>query len=263
MAVGQAEDSVAISLGYGRRAAGLVAGSAKWSVDAAGFDAYALRGTDGMGIGTGHGRQGRRRLHVRHDQEHHLIDEIGMKGRRERLHKLVMEGTEEQWKEDEELHRARLPRAQARERSSTRRKYEGTHQWGMTIDLSTCNGCNACVIACQSENNIPIVGKEQVSAAVRCTGCGSTSTTRATPRTPRPWTRSTSRSTACSARTRPASRSARWRRRVHGEEGTNDMVYNRCIGTRYCGNNCPVKVRRFNYFHYTKYMDKPAPHAKR
>lgn len=256
-APGQAEDSVAISLGYGRKDAGLVAGSDKFSVESAGFNAYPLRGSDGMGMATGVTvAKASGTYDFATTQEHHLIDEIGMQGRRERLHKLVMEGTEEEWKEDPNFTESvyHVPKLES---LFDQKVYEGTHQWGMTIDLSTCNGCNACVIACQSENNIPIVGKEQVKRGremhwirvdLYYQGDAEDASTVDAVNQP---------INCLQCENAPCEQVCPVAATVHGEEGTNDMVYNRCIGTRYCGNNCPVKVRRFNYFHYTKYMDKP------
>ena len=256
VAPGQAEDSISIALGYGRKQAGVVAGSAKWSVDAAGFDAYPLRATGEMETAAATVTKASGSYKLATTQEHHLIDEIGMKGRRERLYKLAMEGTEEQWKEDEHFvsHVYHVPKLES---LFDQKKYDGTHQWGMTIDLSTCNGCNACVIACQSENNIPIVGKEQVSRGremhwmridLYYQGDAEDASTMDAVNQP---------VNCLQCENAPCEQVCPVAATVHSEEGTNDMVYNRCIGTRYCGNNCPVKVRRFNYFHYTKYMDEP------
>lgn len=257
VAPGQAENSVAISLGYGRKHGGLVAGFEKTGVDVAGFDAFQLRGTDSMGMAVGATlAKAGGSYDFATTQEHHLIDEIGMKGRRERLHKLAMEGTLDEWKEDPNFpeHVYHVPKLES---LFDQVKYKGTHQWGMTIDLSTCNGCNACVVACQSENNIPIVGKEQVKRGremhwmrVDLYYQGDAEEADTVDAVNQPIN-------CLQCENAPCEQVCPVAATVHGEEGTNDMVYNRCIGTRYCGNNCPVKVRRFNYFHYTKFMDEP------
>ncbi|GAB4315773.1 MAG: TAT-variant-translocated molybdopterin oxidoreductase [Candidatus Zixiibacteriota bacterium] len=231
---GLAENELTLMLGYGRTAAGRVG-------DGVGFNAYQLQSADSPDLLRGVQIRPTGRTHALANTQDHG----SMEGR-----PIVREGTLEEFRAHPTFARDMVEHPPLKSLWQEH-SYENGNQWGMSIDLNTCTGCNACTVACQSENNIPIVGKEQVIKGremhwiridryysgpeddpdvvhqpVTCQHCENA----------------------------PCEQVCPVAATVHSEDGLNTMVYNRCIGTRYCSNNCPYKVRRFNFFNYTKDM---------
>jgi Fe-S-cluster-containing dehydrogenase component len=247
---GQAESSVTVFLGGGRRQAGRVGNEV-------GVDVYPLRTSDAPWFASGLEVVKTGRQHTLAKTQHHF----NMHGR-----DLVRSADLETYQKKPDFAKLHEQDRAAGERGESlfenpepqRRRQEGEgNAWGMAINLNTCIGCNACVVACQSENNIPVVGREQVLASremhwlridryfegndpadpdfhfqpVACVHCENA----------------------------PCEIVCPVGATTHSAEGLNEMTYNRCVGTRYCSNNCPYKVRRFNFFQYS---DETTPSLK-
>jgi molybdopterin-containing oxidoreductase family iron-sulfur binding subunit len=227
---GQADESITLSLGYGRTQGGRVASGI-------GVNAFALRTSDSPWGGDG--------LEIvktadRYDlvsTQHHF----SMEGR-----DLVRIGTIGEFLRNP--HFAQRPDAQAQGSDSLYPgfAYQG-HAWGLTVDLNACTGCNACVVACQAENNIPVVGKTEVGRGREMHWIRVDRYYEGDPVDPAMYHEPVM---CMHCENAPCELVCPVGATVHSDEGLNQMVYNRCVGTRYCSNNCPYKVRRFNFFQY-------------
>ncbi|MBL6704590.1 MAG: TAT-variant-translocated molybdopterin oxidoreductase [Planctomycetaceae bacterium] len=240
---GQAENSIGLQLGYGRTAAGTVAGHVAHNIDPVGVNVSTLRSIEHIHFENGVTITSTGRRHeFATTQEHFAIDRVGLEEISGRVGDLVREGTVDEYAEHPDFaHHGH------EEIALWEQPEQDGPQWGMSIDLSKCIGCNACVVACQSENNIPVVGKEQVLKGREMHWL----------RLDRYFTGDmdepevVQQPVACQhCENAPCEQVCPVAATVHSDDGLNDMVYNRCIGTRYCANNCPYKVRRFNFFDY-------------
>ena len=238
---GQADDTVVLPLGYGRTAAGKVG-------TGVGFNAYALRTPDALYFAGGVTVEKTGRTHgLACTQDHQAIDKVGYEARGQRIADLVREGTLAELVADPEFVRKKDERPVLPVFESP--KLIGEHQWAMSIDLSACIGCNACTIACQAENNIAVVGKEQVLRGREMHWIRVDRYFSGKPETPKV----AFQPMACQhCENAPCEQVCPVAATIHSDEGLNEQVYNRCVGTRYCSNNCPYKVRRFNFFNYVK-----------
>jgi molybdopterin-containing oxidoreductase family iron-sulfur binding subunit len=229
---GHADESLTVHLGYGRTRAGKIG-------DNVGFDAYALSTTGARthaaGASITRKRHGYKFANTQHTQTMEERDPFRV-------------GTLAEYHQRPEFANPEAKRVADDHTMFPLWDYNKGHKWGMSIDLTACVGCQACMVACQAENNIAVVGKEQVALGrhmnwirvdryysgsleepemyfqpVPCMHCEN----------------------ALCELVCPVAAT------VHSAEGLNEMVYNRCVGTRYCSNNCPYKVRRFNFFLYS------------
>ncbi|MDA8745058.1 TAT-variant-translocated molybdopterin oxidoreductase [Rubripirellula amarantea] len=256
---GFAPGVVSVPMGYGRTRVGEVGGDAEKGVPIVGIDVSPLRRSDAMLLATSvKGRPRYEDYDIATTQDHWAIDEGGRNETIARSFSLVREGTVELLKKVPEFAESLGPHVPkvGREGSLWNEPMatiqedpakEFLPQWGMAIDLSKCTGCNACVIACQSENNVPIVGREQVLNSREMHWLRIDRYFRGD----EDFADVVQEPVACMhCETAPCEQVCPVAATVHTDEGLNAMAYNRCIGTRYCANNCPFKVRRFNYFNY-------------
>lgn len=222
---GQADETVTVHMGYGRRAAGQIG-------NGVGFDAFPLVGTTAVTLG-------------RTGKTHELVSTQDHS---------AMEGRDLIWR----VNPAEVAQAKFSHRPPAvpevtlypdpKDMLNGRYAWAMSIDLSACTGCNACVLACQAENNIPVVGKSEVARGremhwIRLDRYYIGENPDAPRIVHQPVTCQHCEQAPCEV-VCPVEAT------IHTADGLNAMVYNRCVGTRYCSNNCPYKVRRFNFFDY-------------
>jgi MoCo/4Fe-4S cofactor protein with predicted Tat translocation signal len=230
---GHANGCVSVSLGYGRTAVGQVA-------NGVGFNAGVLRSSlrqwsQELAKVTPTGEQ-----HELASTQHHF----SMEGRG-----LIQIETLADYKIDPKKAQEDKPDPPPAENLYPPFEYKN-HAWAMSIDLNTCVGCNACIVACQSENNIPVVGKQQVFKGREMHWIRVDRYFEGEPEKPAMHFQPV----ACmQCEDAPCEVVCPVGATVHSSEGLNDMVYNRCVGTRYCSNNCPYKVRRFNFLEYSDY----------
>jgi molybdopterin-containing oxidoreductase family iron-sulfur binding subunit len=259
---GMADNVVALTLGYGRQRAGRVG-------NGVGFDTYPVRASKAPGFDGGATVSRRGTKHPLSATQNHgtmegrpLVHESTVAELRARPSEPAAGGAHapaESHGAPQEGAPKRAPKPSAlgvypgetpRFSLWNEHTYDQGHQWGMTIDLNACIGCNACMTACQSENNVPVVGKAQVANGremhwlrVDRYFSGDSVDSPEVVFQPVP---------CMHCEDAPCEQVCPVAATVHDSQGLNVMVYNRCIGTRYCSNNCPYKVRHFNFFNLTK-----------
>ena len=239
---GQADGVATVHLGYGRTRAGRVA-------NGIGFSAYAAQtsttryGAPSVTLkATGDSAQ------LATTQGHHSIDWMREETEQAAERSVVRQATLEEFEKNPHfVHSEAHGELDLNTSFNPGFEYKG-YAWGMVIDLNACNGCNACVVACQSENNIPVVGKEQVARGremqwIRIDRYYQGDVDEPSAIVSQPIVCMQCEQAPCEVVCPVAAT-------THSTEGLNDMVYNRCVGTRYCSNNCPYKVRRFNFLLY-------------
>jgi MoCo/4Fe-4S cofactor protein with predicted Tat translocation signal len=231
---GQAEDAITVILGFGRRVVGRVGAGT-------GFDGFPLRSSSGLTQATlfkltrtdRHVTLATTQLHQ------HIHSPLGED-------EILRSGTVDEFRHDPHMFSGKPPA----ESLYPDEWHYPVYAWAMAINLSSCIGCGACVVACEAENNIPIVGKDQVLRDRQMHWLRVDRYYRGSEQAP---DETLFQPVPCmQCENAPCEVVCPVEATVHDSMGINDMVYNRCIGTRFCSNNCPYKVRRFNWFNYAK-----------
>jgi molybdopterin-containing oxidoreductase family iron-sulfur binding subunit len=249
---GQPVGVITLPLGYGRDV------SAGHIGENLGFNTYTVRTSDNLAVGTNVSvtlTSGTYKLVS--TQDHHILDTIGAEARDKRIGPknhggpIVHETTLTEYRKDPSSAHGTPARKQriGLQLFQEPANLTDTHAWGMAIDMNACIGCNACAVACQAENNIPVVGKVQADMHRSMNWLRVDRYFKGDAEDPN--IEVVYQPMMCQqCENAPCEQVCPVGATVHDTEGLNTMVYNRCIGTRYCSNNCPYKVRRFNYFDY-------------
>ncbi|MBI3400856.1 MAG: TAT-variant-translocated molybdopterin oxidoreductase [Acidobacteria bacterium] len=235
--VGHPDDCATVHLGYGRVRAGHVG-------TGAGFNANSIRTSDALAFGAGAEMVATSdNASLACTQYHHLMEGRGM----------VRAVTRDEFVRDPKSVHEESGGGGAKDETPPKIitlypavEYTG-YKWGMAIDVNACIGCNACVVGCQAENNIPVIGKDQVLRGREMHWLRVDTYYRGPAENPETYFQPVP---CMHCENAPCEVVCPVGATVHSSEGLNDMVYNRCVGTRYCSNNCPYKVRRFNFLLY-------------
>ena len=242
---GQADGSITVSLGYGRTKVGRVGSGV-------GSNANLIRTSEGLSFAAATVAKTARTHELVTTQEQHRMEEEKLVSFYPQLDRPVARfTTAEEYKKHPDVIKHMVHTPEMFDLQGTH-DYSKGNQWGMAIDLNACTGCNACLVACIAENNIPVVGKDQVKRGREMHWI----------RLDRYYTgheddpQAIVQPIACQhCEAAPCENVCPVAATVHSPEGLNEMAYNRCVGTRYCANNCPYKVRRFNYLDWHKKLD--------
>lgn len=246
---GHADESITVTTGYGRRDVGVVASSYEYDdMESVGFNVMPLSSSEfGFYVPDANVTTTGNTYKIACTQDHH-----SMEGRA-----LVRYASKEQYELNPRFapNMVKVPGTSADTNKDTPDLFtpqdypEYEPQWGMTIDLNACIGCGVCAVACQAENNIPVIGKREVSRGREMSWIRVDRYFVGDQESPK----MVHQPVPCMhCEKAPCEQVCPVAATTHSDDGLNQMTYNRCIGTRYCANNCPYKVRRFNFFNYQK-----------